>query len=121
MSLLKCEMWPNAFLTVIQDSSPQTCKAGCNNLHFHSSAGDFTENNWLKKSSNQSIHFPLQRYYSFHKDGRKTKSYHEISVWQQQWTQQLQYKLLLVLQESLVLTRIKMRLSFLVTMASAQP
>lgn len=60
MSLLKCEMWPNAFLTAIQDSSSQTCKAGCNNQHSHSSARDFTENNWLKKkkSSNKSIHFP---------------------------------------------------------------
>lgn len=38
MSRLKCEMWPNAFLTVIQDSSFQTCKAGSNNLHSHSSA-----------------------------------------------------------------------------------
>lgn len=71
MSLLKCEMWSNAFLTVIQDSSSQTCKSGCNNLHSHSSAGDFTENNWLKKSSNKSIHLPLQRYYSFQEDGRK--------------------------------------------------
>lgn len=55
MSLLKCEMWSNAFLTVIQDSSSQTCKAGCNNLHSHSSAGDFTEN-WLKKKKFKQIH-----------------------------------------------------------------
>lgn len=56
MSLLKCEMWPNAFLAVIQDSSSQTCKAGSNNLHSHSSAQDFTENNWLKKKKFKQIH-----------------------------------------------------------------